>query len=86
MCATGATIDENKYIDQHYYAIASKATIMKPKDLNIPTDKFLEFAGEEWSKVLEENRAFNAMDVQAELKITADELDTLWGNVRHPPF
>ena len=78
----GKTIDAKGYIDQHYYAIASKATIMKPKELNIPTDKFKEFAGEEWSTVLEENRAFNAMDVQAELKINAEELDTLWAGVK----
>jgi hypothetical protein len=26
-------------IDQHYYAIASKATILKPSQLNVPTDK-----------------------------------------------
>lgn len=33
-------IDKKQLIDQHYYAIASKATILKPKELNIPTDKF----------------------------------------------
>jgi hypothetical protein len=30
---TGETIDEKKLIDQHYYAIASKATILKPAQL-----------------------------------------------------
>ena len=34
------TIDEKKLIDQHYYAIASKATILKPNELNVPADKF----------------------------------------------
>ena len=42
----GPTIDSNKYIDQHYYAIASKATLMEPKELNIPKEKFKEFFGE----------------------------------------
>ena len=34
------TIDEKKLIDQHYYAIASKATILKPSELNVPVEKF----------------------------------------------
>ena len=34
------TIDSNKLIDQHYYAIASKATILPPSELNVPSDKF----------------------------------------------
>lgn len=41
-------IDKKKLIDQHYYAIASKATILKPHQLNIPADKFKEKFGEEW--------------------------------------
>lgn len=31
-------IDAKKLIDQHYYAIASKATILKPNQLNIPSE------------------------------------------------
>ena len=42
----GPTIDEKKYIDQHYYAIASKATLSEPASLNVPKDKFSEFFGE----------------------------------------
>lgn len=38
-------IDEKKLIDQHYYAIASKATILKPDQLNVPADKFKEQFG-----------------------------------------
>jgi hypothetical protein len=37
---TAEQIDEGKLIDQHYYAIASKATILKPEQLNVPADKF----------------------------------------------
>ena len=29
----GSVIDEKKLIDQHYYAIASKATILTPKEM-----------------------------------------------------
>ena len=71
---TGEQIDSNGYIDQHYYAIASKATIMKPAELNVPLEKFTEAFGEDWKTVLAEDRAFNAMDVQAKLGIDADAL------------
>ena len=57
----GKTIDSKKLIDQHYYAIASKATILKPDALPVPADKFKEKFGEEWSKVLEDKRAYNAL-------------------------
>ena len=76
---TGEQIDEKQYIDQHYYAIASKATILKPDALNIPTDKFKASFGEEWSDVLAKGRALNALDTKAKLGITADELDAKWG-------
>ena len=32
-------IDQHKLIDQHFYAIASKATILKPEQLNVPDVK-----------------------------------------------
>ena len=34
----GPTIESKQYIDNHYYAIANKAALSKPKDLN-PTAK-----------------------------------------------
>ena len=37
---TAEEIDSKKLIDQHYYAIASKATILKPAQLNVPPEKF----------------------------------------------
>merc|ERR1711865_1012465 len=41
-------MDSKKLIDNHYYAIASKATILKPSELNIPEDKFeAKFEGKE---------------------------------------
>lgn len=56
------TIDEKKLVDQHYYAIASKATITPPTELVVPEDKFKEFFGEEWTKVLEDGRAKTALE------------------------
>jgi len=73
------TIDEKKLIDQHYYAIASKATILKPNELNVPVDKFQEQFGLSWEDALAGGRVFNAMDGCADLGLTADEMDAQWG-------
>jgi hypothetical protein len=42
---TGAQIDAGKLIDQHYYAIASKATLLKPEQMPVPETKFKEKFG-----------------------------------------
>ena len=76
---TGEAIDEFKYIDQHYYAIASKATILKPEQLNIPADKFKAQFGEEWADVMAKGRALNALDAKAKLGLDANTLDAKWG-------
>lgn len=72
---TGEQIDQKKFIDQHYYAIASKATLMQPNELNVPTDKFTAKFAEEWADVLKDGRAFNAMGYAEHRKWSADELD-----------
>lgn len=72
-------IDERKLIDQHYYAIASKATILKPTELNVPADKFKDQFGLEWTEALATGRVMNAMDGCTALGIDADEMDKQWG-------
>jgi hypothetical protein len=74
----GSVIDDQQLIDQHYYAIASKATILSPKDIAVPKDKFEEAFGESWDKVLEEGRACNAMEATRLFECTADELEEAW--------
>jgi len=74
----GATIDEKKLIDQHYYAIASKATILPAEKIPVPEDKFQETFGEKWSDVLKEGRGLNAMDACKKFGCTAEELDAAW--------
>jgi nucleoside diphosphate kinase len=74
----GKEIDEKKLIDQHYYAIASKATFVSPKDLPVPADQFQETFGEPWDKVLSENRAANAKEACERFDCTADELNDAW--------
>ena len=73
-----ATIDEKKLIDQHYYAIASKATIKKPAELNVPADKFEGKFGVTWQSALDEGKVFNALDGCAKLEIDAATMDEHW--------
>ena len=74
----GRTIDEQKLIDQHYYAIASKATIMTASALAVPAEKFVESFGEEWEMVKSEGRCFNALEMCQHAKIDAAELFKRW--------
>ena len=74
----GPTIDSKKHIDQHYYAIASKATLLEPKDLNVPKEKFKAQFDEEWDAALAENKLFNAMDAIKHLEIDVPTLNTAW--------
>lgn len=76
------TIDEKKLIDQHYYAIASKATILTPDQLNVPADKFKKQFGLEWSDALASGNVLNALDACKELGITAEEMDKEWGKAK----
>merc|ERR1712025_1356195 len=79
---SGKTIDEKKLIDQHYYAIASKATILKPHQLNVPADKFQEQFGISWQAALDSGKVFNAMDGCKHLGIDADQMDTEWAKTK----
>jgi len=77
---TADVIDKKKLIDQHYYSIASKATILKPHELNIPEDKFEKGMGVSWAKAKE--TAYNAMDACEKLGADADEMNKLWGDCK----
>ena len=74
----GAEIDEKKHIDKHYYAIASKATLLDPSELVVPEDKFEEKFGLSWKSALETKKAANAMQACERLKLSPDELQTMW--------
>jgi len=75
-------IDKKKLIDQHYYAIASKATILKPDQLNVPEDKFQAQFGLTWKDALASGKVFNAMDGCAKLGIDADQMDAEWAKTK----
>eukprot|EP00403_Amphidinium_massartii_P040754 CAMPEP_0178435786 /NCGR_PEP_ID=MMETSP0689_2-20121128/34108_1 /TAXON_ID=160604 /ORGANISM="Amphidinium massartii, Strain CS-259" /LENGTH=332 /DNA_ID=CAMNT_0020057871 /DNA_START=27 /DNA_END=1022 /DNA_ORIENTATION=+ len=79
---TSEVIDQKKLIDQHYYAIASKATILKPGQLNIPKDKFKQAFNVDFDEALAQGIVVNAMDACKELGCTADELNTAWASAK----
>ena len=71
-------IDKDKLIDQHYYAIASKATLLKPDQLPVPEDKFEAKFGIAWKQALADKLVYNAIDACAHLGVDADGLDAKW--------
>lgn len=79
---TSEQIDQDKLIDQHYYAIASKATILKPEEMNVPADKFEGFFGEKWDQVLADKKVFNALDACEKLGVSPSEMNTLWAGTK----
>jgi len=76
---SGDIIDEKKLIDQHYYAIASKATILSADKIPVPEDKFKAEFGKEWQQVLKDGKAVNAMEACERFGIDATQLDAAWG-------
>jgi len=77
-----ADIDKKQLIDKHYYAIASKATLLTPDKLSVPADKFKEQFGLEWADVLKDGLALNAKDACEKMGIDADEINTMWGECK----
>ena len=76
-----AAILSKKLIDTHYYAIANKASLSKPFELNVPPAKQTEFAtkfGVEWNSCLNSGLAYNAVDACDVLGVDAEALDGLW--------
>lgn len=82
----GKEIDEQGLIDQHYYSIASKATILPAKDIPVPPDKFQEAFGESWEQVLQEDRAVNAMEACRRFGCTPKQLNDAWSKVEAVKF
>eukprot|EP00927_Polykrikos_kofoidii_P038113 TRINITY_DN32391_c0_g1_i1.p1 TRINITY_DN32391_c0_g1~~TRINITY_DN32391_c0_g1_i1.p1 ORF type:complete len:1575 (-),score=253.80 TRINITY_DN32391_c0_g1_i1:71-4729(-) len=71
-------IDEQRLIDKHYYAIASKATLLTPDKLPVPADRFRDKFGEEWATVLASGRAVNAMQATETFSLDPTALDAEW--------
>ena len=79
---TAAAIDAGKLIDQHYYAIASKATLLKPAQIPVPPQKFKDAFGLEWSEALQQGKAYNAIDACAYLGVDSNGLDEAWAKCK----
>lgn len=79
---TGDVIDAKMYIDQHYYSIASKATILEPNQLNVPSDKFEAQFGLSWEDALAQGNVYNAKQAKAKLGCNDDELDAKWAKAK----
>merc|ERR1712136_514365 len=77
-----AEIDKRMLVDRHYYSIASKATLKKPTELNIPKDKFKDFFGVDWDEAVEAGKVFNAKDACEKLQIDADKMNEMWGTAK----
>jgi len=72
------TIDSDELVDRHYYAIASKATLVEAEMLNVPREKFKKFYGVEWEDVARGGRAMNAKKACEVWKLSATALDAAW--------
>lgn len=79
---TAKQIDEGMLIDQHYYAIASKATLLKPHQLNVPEEKFKGKFGIGWQEALGKGIVLNAKDACDELGLNAAEINTEWAKAK----
>lgn len=78
-------IESNKLIDNHYYAIANKASLCKPADLNPPEAKQKEFEqkfGISWKQALADGVVYNAVDGCKRLGLSGKEMDLVWAGAK----
>jgi hypothetical protein len=81
----GATIEKKKLIDNHYYAIANKASLSKPAELNPPASKQADFEkkfGISWQAALKKGIVYNAVDGCKKLKIDGEKMDKTWATAK----
>jgi len=82
---TADVIEKQKLIDNHYYAIANKASLTKPADLNPPENGQAEFEkkfGVSWKQALAEGRVYNAVDGCKRLGIGGDKMNKQWADAK----
>jgi nucleoside diphosphate kinase len=81
---TAEEIDSKKLIDNHYGAIASKAVLQKPNELNVPEKgkvQFKETFGLTWEDAVAQNKVLNAADACVKLNVDGDALEGLWRKI-----
>jgi len=82
---TGSVIEKDKLIDNHYYAIANKASLSKPAELNPPAAKQKEFAekfGITWKQALADGIVYNAVDACGRLGIDGEKMNEVWSGAK----
>jgi len=78
-------IDEEKLIDNHYYAIANKASLTTPADLNVSKDKQVEFQnkfGVAWSDMLSKAKVVNAAEFCQRYGRDGSALEKVWSKAK----
>mmetsp|Transcript_23824 Transcript_23824/g.33332 ORF Transcript_23824/g.33332 Transcript_23824/m.33332 type:complete len:234 (+) Transcript_23824:65-766(+) len=78
-------IDKKLLIDNHYYSIANKASLTKPKDLHVPEKglkAFEEKFGIKWGEALKKNIVMNAKEACARYKLDASEMNERWAKAK----
>lgn len=73
-----AEIEEKKIIDRHYFSVASKATMSKPKELSVLADAFREKFKLGWDDAIAKGLVLNSMDAVSELGVDAVRFGRLW--------
>lgn len=71
-----------RLVDNHYYSIASKATLLEPKELNVPNAKFEKQFGLSWEAALKQGNVYNATGACEVLGVDASQLNELWAKCK----
>ncbi len=74
-------MDKEKLVDQKYYAIASKATLVKPDQLPISKNKRHKFKrgfNASWNEMMSAGKIYNAADACKFLGVDANGLNAAW--------
>jgi len=78
----GKDIDSKQLIDNHYYAIASKATILKPSELTVPKKMYTDKFGGDWDADVAAGKVVNAKMACEKWGISSEELNTEWAKAK----
>jgi len=77
-----AAIEKGLLVDKHFYAIASRATLLKPEKLLVPEQEFKATFGVEWADVLKSGAALNARDACKRFQVDAAVLGSMWNKAK----
>uniref|UniRef100_A0A7S3YII0 Nucleoside-diphosphate kinase n=1 Tax=Lotharella globosa TaxID=91324 RepID=A0A7S3YII0_9EUKA len=81
----GSVIDKKLLIDNHYYSIANKAKLTKPKDLAVPESgkkKFEEKFGLTWEAAIKANMVMNAAEAAKKYNMDAESINARWAKAK----